>query len=85
MNGTGDHAKNRMRKKIPQEKRHEERQERQQEKNQIKSQRDARSNFFDKLGFETHRAKAVYFAIDIMIAIDQTNIFDFGSHLEDAA
>lgn len=40
------------------------------------------SDFFDELGFEPHRANAVDLAIDVMVAIHQTNVFDFGANLD---
>jgi hypothetical protein len=41
------------------------------------------SNFFHKLGFKLHGAKAVNLAIDVVVAFDQADVFDFGAHFHD--
>ncbi len=35
-----------------------------------------------KLRFKLHCADAVYFAINVVIAIDQSDVFDFGADLD---
>lgn len=39
--------------------------------------------FFDELGFELHRADAGDFAVDVVVAVDEPNVFDFGSAFDD--
>lgn len=39
--------------------------------------------FFDELGLQLHCAEAVDFAIDVVVAFHQTDVFDFGAHFED--
>ena len=39
-------------------------------------------NLLHELGFQTHGAKAVYFAIDVVIALDKTNVFHLGAHFD---
>lgn len=36
-----------------------------------------------KLRFQLHRSKAIDFAINIMIPVDQANVFDLGADLHD--
>ncbi len=43
---------------------------------------DACSGFFNELGFQLHRAKSFNLAIDVVIAFDQTDIFDLGADLD---
>src|SRR5690606_34255413 len=40
---------------------------------------------FHELRFQAHGTEAIYLAVDIMIAIDQTDILDLGTNLERAA
>lgn len=41
------------------------------------------SGFFDELGFELHGADAGDFAVDVVISIDESDVFDFGSAFDD--
>lgn len=41
-----------------------------------------KSHLFYKFRFKTHRTETINFAVDIMVAVYQTDIFYFGSHLE---
>ena len=41
------------------------------------------SGFFDELGFELHGAYAGDFAVDVVISIDESDVFDFGSAFDD--
>ena len=40
------------------------------------------SNFFNKLWFKFHRTNTVYFAVNIMITVDQTDDFDFSADFD---
>src|SRR5450830_1283484 len=42
-------------------------------------------DFFDELGFQTHLAETVDLAIDVVVALDQADVFDLGADLDDAA
>jgi len=42
-----------------------------------------RLNFFDELGLQPHRADAGDFTVDVMVAIHEADVFDFGSHFDD--
>ena len=37
------------------------------------------ADFFDKFAFQTHGAKTVDLAVDIVIAVDQADVFDLGT------
>lgn len=39
--------------------------------------------FFDVFGFQLHGAKAINFAIDVVIAFDQADVFDFCPDFDD--
>ena len=40
-------------------------------------------DFLDELGLQLHRSDAADLAIDIVVAIDQSDVFDFGADLYD--
>ncbi len=40
------------------------------------------SDFLDKFRFKFHRANTVDFAVDIMVAVDQADVFDFGADFD---
>lgn len=40
------------------------------------------SGFANKFSFELHGPKAFNFAIDVVVAIDQTNVFHFGTDFD---
>lgn len=40
------------------------------------------SGFANKFRFELHGTKTFNFAIDVVVAIDQTNVFHFGAHFD---
>jgi hypothetical protein len=42
------------------------------------------SGFFDELGFELHRTEAVDLAVDVVVAFNQADVFDFGADLDDS-
>jgi hypothetical protein len=42
-----------------------------------------KSGFANKFCFELHGTKTFNFAIDVVVAIDQTNVFYFGTNFDD--
>lgn len=40
------------------------------------------SDLFHKFGLQFHGAKTVYFAIDVVVAFNQTDILDFCAHFK---
>src|SRR3990167_7854425 len=43
----------------------------------------APSSFLHELGFQLHRTDAIDLAVDVMVALDQTDVLHLGSHLDD--
>lgn len=44
---------------------------------------DDRLSLLHKLRFQLHRADAVDFAVDVVVTVDQADVFHFGAHFHD--
>ena len=42
-------------------------------------------NLFHELGLQAHCTEAIDFAVDVVVAVDQSDILHFGAHFYDAA
>lgn len=45
----------------------------------------ASSHLLDEFRFQAHGTKAIDLAIDIVVTVDQPDIFNFGAHLDHAS